>query len=33
VRRVTLSGWRLPEHLDAKSVIACHDEPVVECSE
>jgi hypothetical protein len=33
VRRVTLSGWRLPEHLDAKLVVAYHDEPVVECPE
>jgi DNA polymerase I-like protein with 3'-5' exonuclease and polymerase domains len=30
---VTLSRERLPYHLDAKLMIACHDELVVECPE
>jgi DNA polymerase-1 len=30
---VTLSRERHPAHLDAKLVIACHDELVIECPE
>jgi hypothetical protein len=30
---VTLSRERLPDHLDARLVIACHDELVIECPE